>query len=131
MTATKQMRNTVALLLSIVLAACSSASSSAAADIQSYTGIELCPAAVARDITTQEERDMTLGFSSHVALKLDAACAASFERQLASIAPVECASKRVHSTGCYAIGDETKTGMHTTIIVRSTGEGLYDVRLFT
>lgn len=95
-TATKQMQSTVALVLSIVLAACSCAKPSATTDIQSYTGIKLCPAAVVRDVNKQEEHDTTPGYSLYVALKLDAACAASFEYQLGSIAPVECASKRVH-----------------------------------
>jgi hypothetical protein len=70
------------------------------------------------------------GFSVHAKLKLDDACTVSFERQLASVAPTECNSKRLHSVGCYALENETKTAMHTTIIARATGGEVYDLRLF-
>jgi hypothetical protein len=99
-------------------------------DIKRYTAIALCPTAGIEDLTTREERNTTPGFSVHAKLKLDNACAVSFARQLASAAPTECNSKRLHSGGCYALGNETKTAMHTTIIARATGGGVYDLRLF-
>ena len=101
-----------------------------ASDIRHYTSIALCPTASVSDLTTQEERDTVPGFSFHVMLKMDAPCAISFERQLAAVAPVECVRNRLHVAGCYAIGNETKTAMHTTIVVRPTGKGLYDLRFF-
>ncbi len=118
-------------LVALIGVGCSSANPVTARDIKHYTGIELCPTAAVRDLTTQQERDTTPGFDFHASLKLDATCAASFERQLASIAPDECVPERVHAAGCYATGDQTKTAMHTTIIVRSTGTGLYDLRFTT
>lgn len=117
------------LAILLVAGACSSRSVTVS-DIQHYTNIALCPTAAVQDLTTQDERDTTPGFSFHAKLELNAACAATFERQLASVAPVECVPKRVHSGGCYAVGDETKTAMHTTISVRATGNGTYDLRFF-
>jgi hypothetical protein len=113
----------------LAVGACS-ARSVTVSDIQRYTNIVLCPTAGIRDLTTREERDTTLGFSFHVKLNLDAACAMSFERQLASVAPTECVPKRVHSGGCYALGNETKTAMHTSIIAKAIGSGVYDLRFF-
>ncbi|WP_267382393.1 MULTISPECIES: hypothetical protein [unclassified Sphingomonas] len=106
------------------------ARSGTVSDIQRYTSIVLCPNARIQDLTTQDERDTTPGFSFHAKLKLDAACAMSFERQLALVAPTECVRKRVHSGGCYALGKETKTASHTTIIARAIGSGVYDLRFF-
>lgn len=119
--------NSIVVILN--LGACSPRSMTAS-DVQRYTDIELCPTAGIQDLTTQEERNTTPGFSFHAKLTLDAACAMSFERQLASVAPVECVAKHVHSGGCYALGNETKTATHSTIIAKAIGSGVYDFRFF-
>jgi hypothetical protein len=129
MSASRYIRMGSSFLAFLALAACS-ARSTIVSDIRRYTNITLCPTAGVQILTTQEERDTTPGFSFHAKLKLDAACASSFERQLASVAPTECVPKRVHFGSCYALGNETNTAMHTTIAVRSYGNGIYDLRFF-
>lgn len=110
------------------LDACSSDGPVTARTIQRYTGVELCPAATVRDLTSKEERDTTPGFSFHAAVELTPECTASFERQLAKLSPVECTPERVTQLGCFVQDAYRASGRHTSIMVHPARNGRFDIR---
>lgn len=110
--------------------ACSTADPVTSRDFKRYTGVTLCPAAQIRDLTTPEERDTTPGFSFHVRLKLNRACAAAFERQLAEVSPPACASNLIRPYGCMIDDAYPASGIHTTIATVAVAPSDYDVRIY-
>jgi hypothetical protein len=118
-------------LLSIVMDGCSTGPVTATV-VKRYTRLRLCPAAGVQDLTTTEERDMTPGFSFHVALRLPASCQEDFEAQLVSLAGPECPDWPHASRSCF-IMDASRRGStkkHATIVVTVIGEGRYDIRFY-
>lgn len=121
----------VILAALIGLGACASADPVTVRDINNYTGIVLCPAAAVRDLTTKEERDTTPGFSFHVTVGLTPDCAASFERQLATLSPTECTLERVRASGCFVQDAYPTSTKHSSIMVHPLGGNRFDLRFST
>lgn len=107
---------------------CARAESIDASFVREYTGLQLCPGAVVRDLTTVEERDTTPGFSFHVELVMDASCIAEFEQQLGVMG---CPTP-LSAVGCY-VQDASKHGLterHTSLMIGPSSEGQFDLRFY-
>ena len=100
------------------------------ADVRHYTGLLLCPSTLVRDLTSNQERDTTPGFSFHVSIALDPSCETSFRNQLAGLAKSGCTTDASLSRGCYVEDAYPKAGEHTSIIVSKVGRRTYDMRFY-
>lgn len=103
---------------------------SPSSDLKRETSIQFCPNAGVQDFTTPQERDTTPGFSYHLRLTLDPACARDFERQLSAISPKECPIEWLRKNGCTVMDSYAAAGKHTTIMAKPMSPGQYDVRFF-
>jgi hypothetical protein len=97
-------------------------------DIKKYTSIELCSAASVQDLTAREEYDTIPAFSYHVSVEMPHICVHSFLEQLAMLSPRECSPERVESSGCFVQDAFPSASKHTTITIRPTGSGRFDMR---
>lgn len=96
--------------------------------IREYTGLQLCPGAVVRDLTTTEERNTTPGFVFHAELAMNASCTPEFERQLEAMGcqtPLSTAGCGVQDTSKYGV-----TRRHTSLSIHPSSEGRYDLRFY-
>jgi hypothetical protein len=114
----------------VILAGCG-ADPGSVDGVHHYTGLALCDGTKVNDLTTPEERETVPGFSYHVAFRLDAACQASFRRQLAELPGNNCPANGDLSRGCSVQDAYPKANKHTTITVTSLGSGQYDMRFFS
>lgn len=113
------------------MSACSSAEALTVADIRYYTGLTLCEGVAVHDLTLRQERNVaTPGFSFHVVLQLDAACEASFRKQLAALPTSNCRASGGLSRGCFVEDAYPKAIKHTSIAVTTLGSGRYDMRFY-
>jgi hypothetical protein len=103
---------------------------SPSSDLKRETNIRLCPGAGVQDLTTQQERNTTPGFSYHLRLSLDPTCARDFERQLSSISPRECPIEWLRKNGCTVMDTYAASGKHTTIMAKPISPDKYDVRFY-
>jgi hypothetical protein len=101
------------------------------ADIEHYTGLRPCEGSVARDLTTNAERNTTPGFSFHVQLQVPPACTGPFEAQVRALPGAHCGGWPQSARTCF-VEDEPKgrAQKHTNVAAHTLGGASYDLRLW-
>lgn len=101
-----------------------------ASDFERYTGVKLCASDRLLDRTSDQERDVTPGFTFHVELELDRRCHPQFEERLARLSLQGCTPTRARAEGCFVEDASPHAEKHSSLIVKPLSANRYEVRFW-